>query len=126
MLAQLQMAGENKRRSERVIPVVNDDEAVVIRFGQQHALGKMLDLSEGGTLVYLFLVDHEVAFEEQGACTLTLSHRNKVFDVPSKICRVAGRLLGFEFVEPGEEALHLLSEKLIRMEGEWMRISGKA
>ena len=119
------MAGENKRRSDRVIPVVNDDEAVVIRFGQQQALGKMLDLSEGGTLVYLFLVDHEVVFEEHGPCTLTLSHRNKVFDVPSKICRVAGRLLGFEFVDPDEDALRMLSEKLIRMEVEWMRISGK-
>lgn len=47
------MAEETKRRSERVIPVVNDEEAVVIRIGQQQALGKMLDLSDGGTLVYL-------------------------------------------------------------------------
>ncbi len=119
------MADETKRRSERVIPVVNDEEAVVIRIGQQQGLGKMLDLSEGGTLVYLFLFDHDVAFEVGSPCTLTLNYRNKLFDVPSKICRVTGRLVGFEFVDPEEAAQRLLSEKLIRMEVEWTRISLK-
>jgi hypothetical protein len=121
------MAGEEKRRSERVIPVVNDEEVVLIHVGQQQALGKMLDLSEGGTLVYLFRVDDDVSVDVGQTFDLTLYHRDNIFHVPARIARRSGsgRLLGIEFVSPDEEALRLIGEKLIRMEVEWLRLSRK-
>jgi hypothetical protein len=117
------MAGEEKRRSERVVPVVNDEEVVVVHAGGQPALGKMLDLSDGGTLVYLFFGDREHSFQVGSTCKLALSHGNKVVEIPARVARVTGRLLGFEFVSPDVDAARLLNEKLIRMEVEWMRIS---
>jgi hypothetical protein len=85
----------------------------------------MLDLSEGGTLVYLFRVDDDVSVAVGQTCNLTLYHRENVFCVPARIVRRSDRLLGIEFVNPDEEALRLISEKLIRMEVEWLRLSRK-
>src|SRR6185295_5492137 len=106
------MSGD-KRRSERTIPFVSDEEVVVLhKDGQASVLAKMMDLSELGTLVYL-LNEGEAAPD---AATLSVYHQGKVFEVPAKVVRRNGRLIALEFVNPPPEATHEIQSKLIRME----------
>ncbi len=110
---------EDKRRSERTIPCVADEEVVVIHHqGNEDLLAKLMDLSEVGTLVYL-LADGDLA----GAATLSIYHQGTVFDVPATVVRQSGRLVAFDFANPAEDVLREIQSKLIRMEVEWTRLS---
>jgi hypothetical protein len=113
------MSGQDKRRSERVIPFVSDEEVIVVhRQGQKTVLAKMMDLSEVGTLAYL-LEDADVP----DTIDLSIYHQGKVFKVPATAVRKNGRLVAFEFVKPSIESIREIQSKLIRMEVEWMRLS---
>ena len=110
---------DHKRRSDRVIPFVSEEEVVVIRSeGKSGVLAKMMDLSEVGTLAYL-IEDSDVA----ASVELSIYHKGKVFRSPSSVIRKNGHLVAFEFVNPTAEALHEIQSKLIHMEVEWMRLS---
>jgi hypothetical protein len=114
------LMSSDKRASERVIPMVTDEEMVVIDSGGQHLLAKMMDLSDTGTLVYMLLEsasDPEVGTE----CSLSLYHHGKVFDIPSVVARQSGRLIAFRFNERAGSSTDLQA-KLIRMEVEWKRL----
>jgi hypothetical protein len=113
------MSGRDNRRSERVIPFVSDEEVVVIQQeGQASVLGKLMDLSEVGALIYL-LGEGDPA----ESVSLVIYHQGKVFAVPAKVTRRNGRLVAFEFVNPPVESSREIQSKLIRMEVEWMRLS---
>jgi len=113
------MTDQNKRRSERVIPFVSDEEVVVLQqSGRSPLLAKMMDLSEVGTLVYLL----EDAVPS-GSAALSIYHQGKVFEVPARVIRTNGRLVAFEFTEVSPEVLRDIEAKLIRMEIEWTRLS---
>ena len=114
------MSGQENRRSERAIPFLSDDEVVVIH-GKTNVLSKMMDLSESGTLVYLLAEG-----EPSGSITLSICHQGKVFEIPATVARKNGRLVAFEFANPSPEAMHEVKSKLIRMEVDWMRLSGLA
>jgi hypothetical protein len=117
------MAGENKRRSERVVPFVSDEEVVVIRTeGKPPVLAKMLDLSESGTLLYI-LSEADTAAVVGPATNLAVYHQGKIFEVPATIARGDGRMIAFHFANPSHEILRDIQSKLIRMEIEWMRLS---
>ena len=113
------MSVQDKRRSERVIPFVSDEEVIVIhRERQKNILAKMMDLSEVGTLVYV-LEDADIS----GSAELSVYHQGKVFKVPADAVRKNGRLVAFEFAKPSVESIREIQSKLIRMEVEWMRLS---
>ena len=113
------MSGHDKRRSERVIPFVSDEEVIVIhQEGRKNVLAKMMDLSEVGTLVYL-LEDTDLS----GSAELSFYDQGKVFRVPASSIRKNGRLIAFEFVNPPIDVVREIQSKLIRMEVEWMRLS---
>src|SRR5205814_5920269 len=85
------MSGNDKRRSERVIPFVSDEEVIFIHQEvQKNVLAKMMDLSEVGTLVYL-LEDTDISSPAE----LSLYHQGKVFKVPASVIRKNGRLNDF-------------------------------
>jgi hypothetical protein len=112
------MGGQDKRRSERAIPCVSDEEMVVIQqVGKATVLAKLMDLSEVGALVYI-LRDGDA----EGSASLSIYHQGKVFDVPANVIRKNGHLIAFEFVNPAPEAMREIQSKLIRMEVEWMRL----
>jgi hypothetical protein len=116
---------ENRRRSERVIPFVSDEEVVVIRpEGMSPLLSKMIDLSETGTLVYV-LGDGDVSLDIGSLSKLAIYHQGKVFDVSATIARKDGRMVAFHFANPSADVLRDVQGKLIRMEIEWMRLSRK-
>ncbi len=117
------MSGENKRRSERVIPFLSEEEVVLVHVPTAEPyLAKMLDLSDVGMLLYL-LVD--AGLPELGdSCRLSLYNAGRVFDVIGTIARKNGRLVAFDFVDPSPEATKEIQAKLIRMEVEWIRLSG--
>src|SRR5437870_3145166 len=111
----LKMATENKRRSDRVIPFVSDEEVVVIQAdGVQPMLAKMLDLSKSGTLVYL-LNDAEIQGTIGALTKLAVYHQGKIFDVPATIARKDGRLIAFQFANPSADVVRDIQSKLIRM-----------
>ena len=113
------MSNQDKRRSERVIPFVSDEEVIVVhQEGGKNLLAKMMDLSEVGTLAYL-LEETDVS----GSIELSVYHQGKVFRVPAALIRKNGRLVAFEFVNPPVEVVREIQSKLIRMEVEWMRLS---
>ena len=113
------MSDHDKRRSERVIPFVSDEEVIVIhQEGRKNVLAKMMDLSEVGTLVYL-LEDADLA----SSAELSLYDQGKIFKVTASTTRRNGRLIAFEFVNPPTEVVREIQSKLIRMEVEWMRLS---
>ena len=117
------MMAENKRRSDRVIPFVSDEEVVVIRAeGSAPVLAKMMDLSETGTLVYV-LADGDLAGGVGSSNNLAVYHQGKVFEIPATVARKDGRMVAFNFANPSSEVLRDVQGKLIRMEVEWMRLS---
>lgn len=119
------MAEDNKRRSERVVPFVSDEEVVVIRAeGSAPVLAKMMDLSETGTLVYV-ITEGDQAGAVGSASNLAVFHQGKVFEIPATLARKDGRMLAFQFANPSAEVLRDVQGKLIRMEIEWMRLSGR-
>ena len=111
------MSGQDKRRSERAIPFLSEEEVVVIH-GAPNLLAKMMDLSDVGTLVYLL---------SQGdlseSTTLSICHQGKVFEIPATIARKDGQLVAYEFQNPSADAVREVKSKLIRMEVEWLRLS---
>jgi PilZ domain len=116
------MSDQDKRRSERVVPFVSDEEVIVIhRDGGKNVMAKMMDLSESGTLTYL-LEEADLS----GSANLSVYHQGKVFQVPATVVRRTGRLIAFEFANPSLEAIREIQSKLIRMEVEWMRLSRRA
>ena len=120
------MTRENKRRSDRVIPFVSDEEVVVVRSeGNSPVLAKMMDLSETGTLVYL-LGEGDLSSEVGATSSLAIYHQSKIFEIPAIIARKDGRMIAFQFKNPPEEVLRDVQGKLIRMEIEWMRLSRRS
>jgi hypothetical protein len=114
--------GGEKRRSERVIPVVSEEEVVLIDSGDgRRSLAKMLDISDGGTLVYL-LVDSDIEGDVGDSCTLMLYHQGKIFEAVAAILRKSGKLIGFRFGLLKPDVQRLIQSKLIRMEIEWTRL----
>jgi hypothetical protein len=83
------------RCSERTMPLVSEDEAVVVHSGSGGAaLAKLMDLSDTGLLVYLLEGDVEPSAETK----LSLFHKGKIFKIRSKLVRRYHRLAGFQFV----------------------------
>jgi len=120
------MTRDHKKRSERVIPFVTDEEVVVVRSeGKSPALAKMMDLSETGTLVYL-LGERDFSDRAGASSSLAIYHQGKIFEVPAIVARKDGRLVAFQFANPPEEVLRDVQGKLIRMEIEWMRLSRRS
>ena len=115
------LMSEEKLLSERVIPMVSDEEMVVVEAGGQRMLAKMMDLSESGTFVYL-LGDSPERLSSDDPATLSLYHQGKVFAVRATVARISGRLVAFRFHGVDSEASNDLQTKLIRMEVEWMRL----
>ncbi len=117
------MSQEEKRRSDRVIPAISEEEAVLVGVGEgKPALAKLIDFSEVGTLVYLLVkMDSDLPIGE--ICTLTMYDQGSIFVVPSRIVRKNGHLIGFEFTHLSTATLHNVQSKLIRMEVEWLRLS---
>jgi hypothetical protein len=117
---------DHKKRSERVVPFVSDEEVVVIRSeGHSPMLAKILDLSETGTLVYL-LGDGDLSQGEGAASSLAVYHQGKIFEIPGMVARKDSRLVAFQFKNPSEEVLRDIQGKLIRMEIDWMRLSRRS
>lgn len=115
------MSGQDKRRSDRTIPFVSEEEvAVVHQDGRSNVLAKIMDLSEVGTLIYL-LDEGELA----GPVALSIYHQGKVFEISARVIRKNGRLVALDFVNPSPDATREIQSKLIRMEVEWMRISNR-
>jgi len=116
------MPDQDKRRSERVIPFVSDEEVIVIHQDSgKNVIAKMMDLSESGMLAYL-LEEADVS----SSAKLSIYHQGKVVQVPATVVRRNGRLTAFEFANASVEAIREIQSKLIRMEVEWMRLSRRA
>jgi hypothetical protein len=115
------MSGNEKRNSDRVVPMVSDEEMVVVEVGEQRLLAKMMDLSDSGTLLYL-LADNESPISAETVCRLSLYHSGKVFTVSATVARTNGRLLAFRFHKVDYGTSANLQAKLIRMEVEWTRL----
>jgi hypothetical protein len=113
------MSEQDKRRSDRSIPYVSDEEVVVVHYdGQANVLAKIMDLSDTGALIYLLDEGEPV-----GPIVLSIYHQGKVFEMSGNVIRKNGRLVALDFVNPTPEASREIQSKLIRMEVEWMRIS---
>jgi len=113
------MPDQDKRRSDRVIPSVSDEEIIVIhQEPHRNRLAKMMELSEVGTLAYL-LEDAEV----DGSVELSIYHQGRTCRVPATVSRATGRLISFQFANPSVESAREIQSKLIFMEVEWMRLS---
>ena len=120
------MSQEEKRRSDRVIPAISEEEAVLVGVGTgKPALAKLIDFSELGTLVYM-LVQLESALAIGETYTLTMYDQGSIFVIPSRVVRTNGHLVGFEFTSLSTATLHHVQSKLIRMEVEWLRLSKTA
>ena len=113
---------QEQRRSERAIPCISDEETVLIVVGlRRPVISTMLDLSEGGTLVYL-VERPEGGLGANLVCRLMLCHQGEVFAVDSKVARRSGKLIGFEFINPPLTVVNRIQAKLIQMEVAWMRV----
>jgi hypothetical protein len=115
---------QGHRRSERTIPFVSGEEMVLITSGSDSSIiGKMMDLSEDGTLVYLS-EESEMLNDLKPQCTLTLYHRGRIFQIESKVARASSRLIGFEFVNPSSTVMNRIRAKINEMP-DWLRVKGQ-
>jgi hypothetical protein len=113
--------GDEKRQSDRVLPMVSDEEMVVIHVEGKRILAKVIDLSDSGTLVYS-LEELRDTLENNSLYRLSLYHQGKIFTVAATMARATGRLVAFRFRIIDPDASADLQAKLIRMEVEWSRI----
>ena len=116
------MSAEEKRGSDRIVPMVSDEEMVVIEVGESRSLAKMMDLSDSGTLLYLLAETDTIPFDT--LCRLSLYHSGKVFTASATVARTNGRLVAFRFSAIDYGTAANLQAKLIRMEVEWTRLQG--
>ena len=120
------MTSDNKRRSDRVVPFVTDEEVVVVRCdGRAPVLAKLINLSETGALVYV-LAEGDVTGSVGELNNLAVYHQGKVFEIPATIARKDGRLIAVHFANPPLEVMRDVQGKLLRMEIEWMRLSRRS
>jgi len=115
---------QKQRRSQRTIPFISGEEMVLISTGSGPSIiGKMLDLSEDGTLVYVSEASETLDAAET-PCMLTLYHQGQVFQVESKVARRSSRLIGFEFMNPSPGVANRIRAKISRMP-DWLRVKGQ-
>jgi hypothetical protein len=115
---------QRQRRSVRTVPFVSGEEMVLISIGcHTTMIGKMLDLSEDGTFVYLS-EESDILDAMDKECTLTLYHQGKIFQLESKIARRSRRLIGFEFVNPSSTVVSHIRAKITQMP-DWRRLKGR-
>jgi hypothetical protein len=112
---------QKQRRSKRTIPFVSGEEIVLISTRSHRSIiGKMLDLSDDGTLVYLG-EESDLPDTTETQFTLSLYHQGKVFEIESKLARRSSRLLGFEFIDPSPTLVLRIRAKIVQMQ-DWMRV----
>ena len=119
------MNTEDRRVTGRVIPRGSDEEMVSIEFAGGQYSSKLLDLSNGGALVYVLSDSHDT-LTKGAACTLSLYFQGNVFAITATIARSSGRLLAFQFGSIAPETLKHLQAKLDRMEAERKRLQSLA
>ncbi len=112
-----------KRRSERIVPIGSNEDVVVLHVGHEQHLAKILDLSDGGTCVYL--VEPGAPIEPDDTFRMSLYHNQKIEDIEVKACRKAGQVIGLEFQGLSDTAEEHVRAKIIRLEVEWMRMKPK-
>jgi len=115
------MNSKNRRESERVVLRGSDEELVMVIRGGRRSVSRMLDLSDGGTLVYL-LGDPEDSPKKGDACEISLHHEGGAFEIPATVARTTGRLIALQFGSPSPESSRLLQAKLARLHLEWERL----
>jgi PilZ domain len=118
---------QKQRRSERTVPFISGEEMVLISTGSGHSMiGKMLDLSQDGTLAYVGeeweTLDTLDTLETR--CLLTLYHQGQIFQIESKVARRSSRLIGFEFIDPSPIVVERLRAKINQMP-DWLRVKGQ-
>ena len=111
---------DDKRRSERIVPIGSNEDVVLLHIGEEQHLAKILDLSDGGTCVYM--VEAGVPIESDDTLRMSLYHNQKIQDIDVKVCRKSGQVIGLEFHDLSPEAKEHVRAKIIRLEVEWMRM----
>ena len=114
---------EEKRRPSRIVAIGSAPDVVVIHVGDEQHLVKILDLSDGGTCVYL--VESNLPLNVDDTSTISLYHDGKIEDIRVRVCRKHGQVVGLEFVNISPEAQRQVRSKIIRLEVEWMRLKPK-
>ena len=109
-----------KRRSERIVPIGSNEDVVVLHVGDEQHLAKILDLSDGGTCVYL--VEPGAPVEQDDTMRMSLYHNQKIEDIEVKVSRKNGQVIGLEFQDLSGKAEEHVRAKIIRLEVEWMRL----
>ena len=115
------MKTRNRRASERIILRGSDEELLTVNCQGRQNLSRMLDLSDGGALVYL-LGSLDNTLTKGDACSISLHHDGGAFEIPATIARISGRLIAFQFGSLRPEASRLLQAKLTRLQVEWERL----
>ena len=111
---------QEKRRSERIVPIGSNEDVVMLHISGDQHLAKILDLSDGGTCVYM--VEPNAPVELDGAYRVSLYHKGKIQDIDVKVSRKNGQVIGLEFVDLSAAAAEHVSAKIIWLEVEWMRL----
>ncbi len=114
---------DEKRRSERIVPIGSNEDVVVLHVGDKQHLAKILDLSDGGACVYL--VEPGVGIEQDDSFRMSLYHKQKIEDIEVTACRKTGQVIGLEFQGLSDTAEEHVRAKIIRLEVEWMRMKPK-
>jgi hypothetical protein len=114
---------DEKRRSERIVPIGSNEDVVVLHVGDEQHLAKILDLSDGGTCVYM--VEPDAPIEQDDVLRMSLYHNQKIEDIEVKASRKAGQAIGLEFQGLSDRAEEHVRAKIIRLEVEWMRMKPK-
>ena len=113
------MAGD-KRRSARLVPILSDEEVVMIESAKGGAsLAKILDISDGGVLTYV--VESRAKLETGTACKASFYHKGRVFAVQSKVTRNHWRMIGLEFTNVTPRLASQIRAKIASLEESFMK-----
>ncbi len=120
MDASVDTNADEKRRSERIVPIGSNEDVVILHVGEEQHLAKILDLGDGGTCVYTIEPGVPIALND--TLRMSLYHNQIIEDIDVKACRKAGQVIGLEFQRLSDAAAEHVRAKIIRLEVEWMRM----
>lgn len=117
------MVSAEKRRAARVIPIMTDEEVVLVHIPSGTALAKVIDISMVGVLAYL--VHSVTKVDPEAVRKVSFYHKGNVIDVNARITRKDGRLIALDFVNVTPRKRAQIQAKLDGLQAMFMKAGGR-
>ena len=122
------MASREKRRSDRLVPVMWEEDFAFVEYRNHDIPAKLIDFNTHGALVCLIdlLTDWQCFAVVGESCNVLLHHEGSAFNVKAKVVRRTGRLLAFKFLKQTPEVAEKLQRKFDRLAAAYLALGERS